>query len=75
MKGLTSEQYEATPKKYPILGDLYSLLREYHRIIFSQKGDELEDWIMQASSLKIDGLDTYKWPTNRYCCGPKCPLL
>ena len=59
MNGLTQEQYEAALKKYPILGDLYSLLREYHRIIFSQKEDELDGWIVQASSLKIDELDTY----------------
>ena len=59
VNGLTQEQYEAALKKYPILGDLYSLLREYHRIIFSQKEDELDGWIVQASSLKIDELDTY----------------
>ncbi len=46
VNGLTQEQYEAALKKYPILGDLYSLLKEYHRIIFSQKRDELDGWIV-----------------------------
>ena len=45
VKGLTQDQYEAAIKKYPILGQLYSLLREYYRIIFSQKSNELEAWI------------------------------
>lgn len=59
IKGLTQEQYDAAVKKYPILGELYSLLREYHRIIFLQKSDELDTWIMQAMSLGIDEIDTY----------------
>ena len=33
--GITEEQYEAAVKKYPILGQLYDLLREFHRIMFS----------------------------------------
>lgn len=59
VNGLTQEQYEAAIKKYPILGQLYSLLREYHRIIFSQKSNELDAWITQAMSLNIEEIDTY----------------
>ena len=59
VNGRTQEQYEAAVKKYPMLGRLYSLLREYHRIIFSQKSDELDTWITQAVSLKVDEIDTY----------------
>lgn len=59
VNGLTQEQYEAAIKKYPILGQLYSLLREYHRIIFSQKSNELDAWITQAISLNIEEIDTY----------------
>ena len=35
------------------------MLREYHKIIFSQKSEDLEGRIAKASSLKIDELDTY----------------
>lgn len=35
------------------------MLREYHRIIFSQKSDVLDAWIVQAKSLQIDERDTY----------------
>lgn len=59
IKGLTHKQYEAAVKKYPILGQIYSLLREYHKIIFSQKSNELDSWITQAISLKVDEIDTY----------------
>lgn len=59
IKGLTQEQYEATIKKYPILGQLYDLLKEFHRIVFSHKGDELDTWMETAAILKIDEMDTY----------------
>lgn len=59
IKGITSEQYDAVIKKYPILGQLYSLLKEFHRIVFSQKSDELDDCIETAAKLNIDELDSY----------------
>lgn len=59
VKGLTQEQYEAVIKKYPVLGQLYSLLKEFHRIVFSQKSNALDAWIKTAAELKIDELDTY----------------
>lgn len=59
VKGLTPEQYEAAIKKYPLLGQLYDLLGEFHRIMFSKKEGELDTWINMAASLKIEELDTY----------------
>ena len=46
-------------KKYPILGQLFSLLRDFHRIMFSQKVEDLDSWISNAASLKIEEIDTY----------------
>ena len=59
IKGLTKEQYEAAVKKYPVLGDLYALLKDFHKIIFAKKSCELEGWIETASKLKIDEIDSY----------------
>jgi hypothetical protein len=59
VKGLTIEQYDAAVKKYPILGQLYSLLKEFHRIVFSQKSNELDDWLVKSSRLNIDEINTY----------------
>lgn len=56
---LTGEQYNAAIQKYPILGKMYSLVKEFHRIIFSHKPDELESWISNARLLNIDELNTY----------------
>lgn len=59
VKGLTQEQYDAAIKQYPVLGQLYTLLREFHRIMFSHKSSELESWIDSATALQVDELDSY----------------
>lgn len=59
VKGITKEQYNEAIKKYPILGDLYFTLKEFHRIVFSQKNEELETWMTNAEKLKIEELTTY----------------
>lgn len=59
VNGLTSEQYEAAIEKYPILGKIYSLLREFHRIVFSHQSSELDSWITKAEQLQIDEVNTY----------------
>ena len=56
---LTGEQYNAAIQKYPILGKMYSLVKEFHRIIFSHKPDELESWISNARLLNINELNAY----------------
>ncbi len=59
VKGLTLEQYQATIKKYPVLEQLYMLLKEYHQLIFSQKTEELDAWMIKASSLQIEEINSY----------------
>ena len=45
---ITSGQYEQTLKKYPPLGSLYSLVKEFHTAIFSKKPEKLDTWIESA---------------------------
>ena len=56
---VTQEQYDGAIKKYPVLGKLYHLLKEFHRIVFSQKSTELDTWIDMAEKLEIEELNTY----------------
>lgn len=41
VKGMTQGQYEATITKYPVIGQLYSLLKEFHGIVFSRKENKI----------------------------------
>lgn len=59
VKGLTQEQYEATIEKYPIMGEIYSRLREFHHIVFSRQSSKLDAWIIETEQLQIDELNTY----------------
>ena len=51
VKLITQDQYEALLKQYPELATLYGILRDFHRIVFSKKAEELEQWIEQVSHL------------------------
>jgi predicted transcriptional regulator len=59
IKGLTKEQYNAAIKKYPQLDQLYTTLKEFHRVVFSQKSEELDLWIEKASVLNFDELSSF----------------
>ena len=35
------------------------MLKEIHRIVFSQKSDELDEWLIKSGKLDIDEINTY----------------
>ena len=41
------------------MGELYFMLKEFHRIVFSLKYEELEAWMINAETLKIEELTAY----------------
>ncbi|XER08400.1 ISL3 family transposase ISCsa1 [Sporomusa rhizae] len=59
IKGITNEQYEAIIKKYPVLGQIYELLRKFHELVFSKKVDLLDSWMLQAEKLDISEISSY----------------
>lgn len=48
IKGVTKEQYEEILRKYPVLGQIYELLRKFHELVFSKKVDLLDEWMAQT---------------------------
>ncbi|MGD9568700.1 MAG: transposase [Sedimentibacter sp.] len=46
-------------KKYPILGNLYELLRQLHEIIFSKRAEKLKEWMEKAEKFEISELSSY----------------
>lgn len=59
VKGLTRAQYEAAVKRHPIIGDLYHLIQEFRKLMFSQRSDKLDKWMTKAVKLEIEGLNKY----------------
>lgn len=60
VKLITKEQYDEVLKKYPALACLYHLVKEFNRILFSKKPEELDNWILYTEQLEnIPELKSY----------------
>jgi transposase len=53
---ISSEQFVAVSKEYPIFRTLYDLLREFKELMFSKKAEELEAWMKKAESYEVEEL-------------------
>lgn len=56
---LSQKLYEAVIKKYPHIGNLYTTLKGFHRIVFSQKPNELETWISGTAAYNSQKLFSF----------------
>lgn len=56
---ITEKQYEQVLKKYPLLSELYSLVKEFYGVIFSKKPEKLDIWIESAKKYDIPELQTF----------------
>jgi len=65
VRNLSNEQYETVIKEYPILGELYTLIKEFYRIMFSHKAEELEIWISEAKTHDIPELQSFLGGTRK----------
>lgn len=56
---ITINQYEQALKKYPQLSVLYSLVKEFHTILFSKKPEKLDTWMDSARKYDIPELQIF----------------
>lgn len=56
---ITKLQYEETLKKYPLLSNLYTLVKEFYEILFSKKAENIKSWIALAQEYDIPELQTF----------------
>lgn len=59
VKGITQEQLTAIIKKYPIIENIYEVVRTFKEIIFSKKAEELSVWMEKAELLGIDEINSF----------------
>ncbi|SET71705.1 Transposase [[Clostridium] aminophilum] len=67
VKLITKGQYEALLRQYPELAGLYSLIKEFHEILFSKKAANLNGWVKKASLFAIPELQTFLGGLNQDC--------
>ena len=56
---ITTMQYEQVLKKYPLLSELYSLVKEFYSVLFSKKPEKLDFWMESARKYDIPELQTF----------------
>ena len=56
---ITPGQYEQALKKYPMLSELYSLVKEFHTVMFSKKPEKLDKWIESAQKHDMPELQSF----------------
>lgn len=56
---LNKDQYEEVIKKYPIIGNLYLITREFYNALFSKKPEKIDEWIKNAKKYDIPELQTF----------------
>lgn len=61
----SQEQYEEIVKKYPILGQLYAALKEFHEIMFSKKPERLGKWLEKMEKMDIPEISSFVEGTKK----------
>lgn len=56
---ITADQYGQALKKYPLLGSLYSMVKEFHTALFSKKPEKIDTWIESAQKHNIPELQSF----------------
>lgn len=46
-------------KTYPLLADLYAMLKEFYEIIYSKKAERLDEWLEKLEAFDIPEIQTY----------------
>jgi len=59
VKGITQLQIDRVIEKYPIIGRIYDIIREFKETLFSKKPGILEKWMEEALLLGIDEIDSF----------------
>ncbi len=70
---ITSDQYEQALEKYPLLSQLYTLAKEFHTVMFSQKPAKLDLWIKSAPKYDIPELQSFMEGIHCFNSPPKRP--
>lgn len=56
---INKEQVKMVLETYPILADLYALIKEFYEIVYSRKASRLDLWLEKAEKHEIPELNTF----------------
>ena len=59
MKTISQEQYEQVLKLYPVIADLYVIIKGFYEIIYSKHEEKLDAWLVNLEKFNIPELPIY----------------
>jgi len=59
VKGITQEQFTAVIQKYPLVHNIYDIVSDFKKIVFSKSIDDLPGWIDETKKLEIDEFNSF----------------
>lgn len=46
-------------KSYPLLAELYAVIKEFYKVIYSKNADKIEEWLIKLEQFDIPELQTF----------------
>ena len=56
---ISKEQFQMVLETYPLLADLYAMIKEFYEIIYSKKEERLDDWLIRLEKFDVPEVQTY----------------
>jgi transposase len=59
VKEITESQLERIVAEYPVIGNLYDIVRAFKTMMFAKHVEKMDDWIKTASQLEVGEIDSF----------------
>lgn len=59
VKKISQEQLDKVIERYPLIGEVYDIVKAFKETLFSKKTEELEKWMEDAERLEIEKISSF----------------
>lgn len=59
LQGIDEELVRRLIKEYPVIQDIYDIVKSFREILFSQKAEDIDNWLAEVDCLEIDELISF----------------
>jgi hypothetical protein len=59
VKEITEDQFARIVRKYPVIGNLYDIVRSFKEMMFAKRVDDIDAWIAYAMQFAIDEIKSF----------------
>lgn len=59
LQGIDEELIGRLMKEYPVVEEIYDIVKSFREILFSQKAEDIDDWLAEADRLEVSELSSF----------------